>query len=89
MTNEQRRRKEIYSTIARDGQITKKQAVEMFKTHYYANAGKYVGEILSRMVSAGTLLRKSPGVFIANPNPPQRGKVQTVTDAKQQKLFEI
>jgi len=48
---------------SQDKQMTKAQAVQMLKNEYYSNAGKYVGDILSRMVAAGLLQRVKNGVF--------------------------
>lgn len=48
---------------ANDNKITKKEAVKLIGHHYYHNASKYVGEILSRMVNAGTLTRIKQGSF--------------------------
>lgn len=45
------------------GEITKKEAVQILERHYYANAEKYVGEILTRMVSRGILCRVKRGVY--------------------------
>ena len=44
------------------GEITKKQAMKLINTSY-CNGQKYVGEVLSRMVKAGLLVRVSPGFF--------------------------
>jgi len=46
-----------------NGTISKVDAVYMLKCFYYTNAGKYVGEILSRMVKSGKLKRIKPGLF--------------------------
>lgn len=44
-------------------QITKQKAVELIGNGYFANADKYVGEILSRMVKMRWLIRVKPGLF--------------------------
>jgi len=84
MTDEAKRRAAIWDVVTKEGYITKKDAVKMFKNDYFINAEKYVGEILSRMVKNGTLIRQKPGVFIAG-----KGKVRTVVncDVNQTKLF--
>lgn len=45
------------------GKITKKQAVDLQQHQYYANAEKYVGERLTKMVKAGLFARSKPGVY--------------------------
>jgi len=46
--------------------ISKKQAVDLIGYYYYHNAQKYVGEVLSRMVTAGFLTRVKKGNFKVN-----------------------
>jgi len=45
------------------GTITKKDAVRLIGQDYYSHAEKYVGDVLSRMVDAGFLVRVKPGTF--------------------------
>lgn len=45
-----------------NGTIIKKQAMTLIDDYYY-NGAKHVGDILSRMVNAGLLIRESPGKF--------------------------
>lgn len=45
------------------GTITRKEAVTRFKVWHYANADKYIGELLSGMVGAGFLIRVSTGTY--------------------------
>lgn len=59
------KRKELLN-LARQGQFTKKQAVEIVGGSYYCNASFHVGNILSRMVKAGMLRRVKNGVFELN-----------------------
>ena len=47
----------------RGGTITKKEILEMYGGHYFCNGAKHVGDILSRMVKSGLLIRERPGVF--------------------------
>jgi predicted transcriptional regulator of viral defense system len=49
-----------------DGCLTKKQADEEIGAKYYCNAEKHVGDVLSRMVNSGILLRLAPGKFVIN-----------------------
>lgn len=46
-----------------DGQITKKEAVELIGGNYYCNAGKHVGYVLTRMIKSGLLERIKIGVY--------------------------
>lgn len=45
------------------GFITTNEAVKLVGWDYYHNAGKYVGEILARMVAGGKLLRAGRGKY--------------------------
>jgi len=58
-----------------NNQITKKQAVELIGHNYFLNAEKYVGEVLSRMVTSKLLNRVKNGVFEINTD-----KTQTVKE---------
>ena len=62
MTAKEKRQK-IIEFAYNNKQITKRQAVELVGRDYYCNAGKYVGEILSRLVNSGSLIRVKNGVF--------------------------
>jgi hypothetical protein len=65
MTPKQR---EIRNFAFKNGGITKAQAVELLKGDYYCNAAFHVGNVLSRMVNAGILVRVKRGVFeVAKP----------------------
>lgn len=52
--------------LKNENRITKKQAVELIGSYYYHNASKYVGEVLSRMVSSKLLKRIKNGLFEIN-----------------------
>lgn len=56
---------------AHDGKITKKEAMTLIDDHYY-NGDKHVGEVLSRMVKAGLLIRVKPGHFTIGKGTKQR-----------------
>jgi hypothetical protein len=45
------------------GTITRKEAITRFKSWHYANADKYIGELLSGMVDAGFLTRVKTGTY--------------------------
>jgi len=62
MALSEKQRKVIEFCHKNDGKITKKQAMDIIDTHYY-NGEKYVGNVLSRMVNAGLLIREKPGHF--------------------------
>jgi hypothetical protein len=47
----------------RGGRIEKKEIVEMYGRCYFHNGAKHLGDILSRMVKSGLLVREKPGVF--------------------------
>lgn len=53
----------ILDNVRQNGSITSKRANEMLAGYYYRNGEKYVGEILSRMVKSGKLVRIKPGLF--------------------------
>lgn len=57
-----KQKKVIAYCRAHEGKITKKEAMELIDTHYY-NGEKHVGEVLSKMVKAGLLIREKPGHF--------------------------
>ena len=66
-----------------DGQITKKEAVELIGGNYYCNAGKHVGDVLTRMVKSGLLERIKIGVYKTS----SKGKKEKESeDANQVKL---
>lgn len=46
-----------------DTEKTKSQIVHKFNSWYYFNSSKHIGEILSRMVNTGLLIRIKKGVF--------------------------
>ena len=70
----------------RGGTITKKEIVEMYEHLYFCNAEKHLGDILSRMVKSGLLIREKPGVFKAGKG--KKKKPATIIEIKSQtKLF--
>ena len=77
--------KEILDFAHRQGgYFTKAEAVRNFGEKYYNNADKYVGERLSRMVSAGLLEREAKGRYKIGKG--TKNKPATV-DAGQTDLF--
>lgn len=48
--------------LSNNNACTKKDAMNLIDTHY-CNGEKHVGEVLSRMVKAGILVRIKPGYF--------------------------
>ncbi len=46
-----------------DGQKTKAQIVNRFKSWYYSNSNKHIGDVLSRMVNAKMITRIKKGVY--------------------------
>jgi len=46
-----------------DGEKTKKQIVNRFGAWHYRNSNKYIGEILTRMVRKGLLVRVEKGLY--------------------------
>lgn len=48
--------------LSNGNKITKRDAMGLINTHYH-NGEKHVGEVLSRMVNAGLLIRIKPGLF--------------------------
>ena len=57
------KQKAILDYVRTNGSITSKIANEMLAGYYYHNGEKYVGEILSRMVKNGSLVRIKNGLF--------------------------
>lgn len=57
-----KQRKVLDYCQSHEGKITKKEAMTLINT-YYANGKKHVGDVLSRMVKAGLLIREKPGHF--------------------------
>ena len=53
----------ILAYVREHGQITTKVANQMLSAFYYANHEKYVGEILTKMVRSGKLIRVSTGIY--------------------------
>lgn len=63
------KQKQIFDFATKnENQITKKQAVALIGGHYYYNAPKHVGDILSRMVKSQLLKRIKNGIFEINKN---------------------
>lgn len=54
----------IVAHVVQHGRITKSEAVQLVGSTYYCNADKHVGDILSRLVNVGVLIREKPGVFV-------------------------
>jgi hypothetical protein len=71
---------------AKGGQFTKQDAVATIGAKYYANEDKHVGTVLSRMVTAGLLIREKPGHYRLTPSQAQKTK-PTDTDHSQLNLF--
>ena len=57
----------------RGGTATKAELIDVFGKRYYCNAERHFGARLSRMVSAGFLMRVKPGVYRL-PEAAQAGK---------------
>lgn len=70
----------------RGGTITKREVVEMYGRCYFYNGEKHLGDILSRMVKSGLLIREKPGVFKVGKG--KKSKPATLTPENQQTLFE-
>lgn len=70
---------------ANGGTITKKEVVAMYGRCYYHNGAKHLGDILSRMVKGGLLIREKPGVFKVWKG--TKNKPATIAES-QQTLFE-
>lgn len=57
-----KQKKVIEFCLSNNNTISKKQAMGLINTHY-CNGEKHVGEVLSRMVKQGLLVRIKPGHF--------------------------
>lgn len=57
---------EIRRLLAKNGEMTLDQITDQVPFDYYWNAKFYVGQILSRMVKGGQVIRIKPGVFRLN-----------------------
>jgi len=62
MALSEKQKKVLEYARAHDGKITKKEAMDIIDTHYH-NGEKHVGDVLSRMVNAGLLIREKLGHF--------------------------
>ncbi len=62
------------------GYFTKAEAVREFGEKYYHNGEKYVGDRLSRMVSAGLLEREAKGRYKAGKG--KKNKPATIDDGQ-------
>lgn len=69
--------------LSHSNRITKKDAMAIINDHY-CNGQKHVGDVLSRMVKAGMLIREKPGVFVLGKG--KRNK-RTVEDNNQPEMF--
>lgn len=78
------KQREILDFAYEHGEITKKEAIVLIGGSYYCNSDKHVGDILSRLVKAGNLIRIKPGLFKIGTGKPQ--KKQTPAP-NQQSLF--
>lgn len=67
-----------------ENRITKKEAVELIGNGYFFNAGKYVGDILGRMVKSQLLNRIKNGLFEINTNRTQT--IKAVINSNQLEL---
>lgn len=81
MTLSDKQRK-IFDYCKENGFITKATVNDMLAGQYYHNGKKYVGEILTRMLKQGLLIRKSRGVYKLGSLEPK-----IYTDKNQIKLF--
>jgi len=60
MTDKQ---KIVFEYVRENGIITNDKADKLIGGTYYHNSRKYVGEVLSRMVKSGLLLRVKKGIY--------------------------
>jgi len=72
---------------ANGGTITKKQIVESYGRCYFHNGAKHLGEILSRMVNSGLLIREKPGVFTVGTGKKNKPSKEAEYLANQTTLF--
>lgn len=79
------KQKEILRLFHPGIEITKQTTVQNCGMIYYHNAEKYIGEILSRMVTDGIIDRVRPGVFVLPDKP--KVKTKAAEDDKQMELF--
>jgi hypothetical protein len=82
MTDKQR--KLIEFARSNGNKLTKQDAVNLIGGTYYCNGAKHTGDVLSRLVKSGFLIRIKPGVFELG-----KGKKEnhTPTNPKQVNLF--
>jgi predicted transcriptional regulator of viral defense system len=66
--------------MANGGVVTLTAATEALKRYYYANAVKYVGESLSKLVKRGKLIRVKPGVYEIRTHYPDDGQIGLFAD---------
>lgn len=69
--------------LKNNNECTKADAMRLINTHY-ANGEKHVGEVLSRMVKSGILIRIKPGFFKLGDGV---RKVRNIIAPNQQNLF--
>lgn len=69
------------------GEFTKGDAIELLGSGYYCNEDKHVGDILSRMVNAGFIVRIKPGHFTLAPSRLEKLK-KDAENPNQKTLFE-
>lgn len=71
-----------------DGTVVSSAIVEALGGQYYSNPEKHVGDIVSRMVKSGLLIRVRPGVFrLPTADDPKKAKGATVPPADSSTLF--
>ena len=76
----------INKANAQDGNITKREAVDLIGHCYYSNPDKNTGDVLSRMVKNKILIRLKPGIFKVNTSS-DRSKNTKILNPDQQQLF--
>jgi len=71
-----------------DGMVVSSTIVEALGGQYYSNPEKHVGDIVSRMVKSGLLIRVKPGVFrLPTADDPKKAKTGTVPTDDSPTLF--
>lgn len=77
----------IYKAAIDRGQITKTEAVQLLRRHYYCNAENHVQQVLGRMVKQRLLKRIKRGVYAAA-NPNRRTVKPPIVNPDQTDLFQ-
>jgi hypothetical protein len=60
--------REVLNYVISHGTLTLRDAVRFFGQHYYSNAERHTGAMLSRMVRRGLLVRDRRGVYALQPD---------------------